>query len=100
MTSPRRFEQDLPALLADLYLAGTPDYRDDLVQHVARVRQRPAWTFPERWLPVELVTSRVGTTRMPWRQIGVLALLAALMASRINRRSLPPAATSAKEARA
>jgi predicted MFS family arabinose efflux permease len=31
---------------------------------------------------------------------GVLALLAALMASRINRRSLPPAVTSAKEARA
>jgi predicted MFS family arabinose efflux permease len=31
---------------------------------------------------------------------GVLALLAALMASRINRRSLPPAATSAKEAHA
>ena len=53
MTSPRRFEQDLPALLADLYLAGTPDYRDDLVQQVARVRQRPAWTFPERWLPMD-----------------------------------------------
>ena len=32
MTSPRRFEQDLPALLADLYLAATPDYRDDLVR--------------------------------------------------------------------
>ena len=46
MTSPRRFEQDLPALLAGLYLAGTPDYRDDIVQQTARVRQRPAWTFP------------------------------------------------------
>jgi dipeptidyl aminopeptidase/acylaminoacyl peptidase len=81
MTSPRRFEQDLPALLADLYLAGTPDYRDDLVQQVARVRQRPAWTFPERWLPVELVTSRAPVARMPWRQIGVLALLAILLAA-------------------
>ena len=79
MTSPRRFEGDLPALLADLYLAGTPEYRDDLVRQTARVRQRPAWTFPERWLPVELVTSRVGATRMPWRQIGVLALIALLI---------------------
>ena len=79
MTSPRRFESDLPALLADLYLAGTPDYRDDLVQQTARMRQRPAWTVPERWLPVELVTSRVPTTRMPWRQLGVLALIALLV---------------------
>jgi hypothetical protein len=51
MNSPQRIEQDLPALLADLYLAGTPDYRDDIVRETARVRQRPPWTFPERWLP-------------------------------------------------
>jgi Tol biopolymer transport system component len=80
MTSPRRFEQELPALLSDLYLAGTPDYRNDIVRQTARVRQRPAWTFPERWLPVELVTTRVPSTRLPWRQIGVLALLALLIA--------------------
>jgi dipeptidyl aminopeptidase/acylaminoacyl peptidase len=81
MTSPRRLEQDLPALLVDLYLAGTPNYRDDLVRQTARVRQRPAWTLPERWLPMELVTTRVPATRMPWRQIGVLALIAALLAA-------------------
>jgi Tol biopolymer transport system component len=81
MTSPRRFEQDLPALLADLYLAGTPAYRDDIVQRIAGVRQRPAWTFPERWLPMELVTTRVSTPRVPWRQLAVLALLVALLAA-------------------
>ena len=82
MTSPRRFEQDLPALIADLYLAGTPDYRDDLVQQVARVRQRPAWTFPERWLPMDLATKALpGAPRVPWRIVGVLALLAALLAA-------------------
>jgi dipeptidyl aminopeptidase/acylaminoacyl peptidase len=94
MTSPRRFEGDLPALLADLYLVGTPDYRDDLVRQTARVRQRPAWTFPERWLPVELVTSRVSMTRLPWRQIGVLAIIAALVAAMLatligSRQRLP-----------
>jgi Tol biopolymer transport system component len=81
MTSPRRFESDLPALLADLYLAGTPDYRDDVVQRIVRMPQRPAWTFPERWLPVELVSQRVPTTRMPWRQLAVLALIALLLAA-------------------
>ncbi len=83
MTSARRFEQDVPALLADLYLAGTPDYRDDLVQRAARVQQRPAWTFPERWLPVELVTTRVPTTRLPMRQLGVLAVMAILVATAV-----------------
>ena len=79
MTSPRRFEQDLPALLADMYVAGTPDYRDDLVQQIARVRQRPAWTFPERWLPMDFATKAMpGAPRIPWRIVGVLALLAVL----------------------
>ena len=81
MTSPRRFEQDLPAILADLYLAGTPDYRDDLVRQVDRVKQRPAWTFLERWIPVDIATRPLasGSTRLPGRQLLVLAVLAALI---------------------
>lgn len=96
MTSPRRFESDLPALLADLYLAGTPNYRDDLVRQTARMPQRPAWTFPGRWLPMELVTTRVPTTRLPLRQLGVLALIAILLAAVLavyigsRRAELPP----------
>ena len=81
MTSPRRFEQDLPALLADLYPSRTPDYRDDLVQQIARVRQRPAWTFPERWLPMDLATPSVFRPALPWRQLGVLALIGLLIAA-------------------
>jgi Tol biopolymer transport system component len=81
MTSPRPFERDMPALLGDLYLAGTPVYRDDLVQQVARTPQRPAWTFPGRWLPMELVTTRVPATRLPIRRVGVLALIAILLAA-------------------
>jgi hypothetical protein len=79
MTSPRRFEQDLPALLADLYVGGIPDYRDDLVLRVAATRQRAAWTIPERWIPMDIATTRVPVARMPWRQLGVLALLAVLI---------------------
>ncbi len=84
MTSPRRFEQDLPALLADLYLAGTPDYRDDLVRQVALVRQRPAWTFPERWIPMAVVTRRpVLAPNAPWRALGTLVLLGLLVATAV-----------------
>lgn len=96
MTSPRRFERDLPALLGDLYLAGTPVYLDDLVQLVARTPQRPSWTFPGRWLPMELVTTRVPTTRLPMRQLGVLALIAVLLAAALavyvgsQQAKLPP----------
>ena len=80
MTSPRRFEQDLPAILADLYLAGTPDYRDDLVRQVDRVPQRPAWTFPERWLPmVDIARQPVVAPRIPWRSITVAFVIIALL---------------------
>jgi hypothetical protein len=96
MTSPRRFDQDLPALVADLYLAGMPDYRDDLVQRVARTRQRSRWSFPGRWLPMDIVTTRVPATRLPWRQLGVLALIAILLAAMLavyvgtHQPKLPP----------
>jgi Tol biopolymer transport system component len=81
MTSARRFEQDLPALLDDLYLAGTPDYRDDLVATTARTPQRPAWTFPERWLPMDLATRRLPFASVPIRALIVLALILALAAA-------------------
>ena len=59
MTADRRFEQR-PARPpgASSRPGPTPDYRDDIVQQTARTRQRPAWTFPERWLPMAAVTSR------------------------------------------
>ena len=96
MTSPMRFEQDLPALLADLYVGMSPDYRDDLFEQTATHRQRPAWTFPERWLPMSVATRRLPIAPVPWRMIGVLALVIALAAAALlltagsQRRHLPP----------
>ena len=52
MTSERRFEQELPALLDDLFMGPMPTYRDRLLRQTARTRQRPAWSFLERWLPM------------------------------------------------
>lgn len=76
MTSERRFEQDLPDLFEQLALGPTPDYRDHIVQQTARMRQRPAWMFPERWLPMSVLTTRAAAPpRVPWRIIGLVALL-------------------------
>lgn len=95
MTSARRFEQDLPALLDDLYVAGTPDYRDDLVRQTAALRQRPAWTFPERWLPMDLATRRMPFASVPFRALIVLAVIlvmaaAALLVAVGSQHRLPP----------
>jgi dipeptidyl aminopeptidase/acylaminoacyl peptidase len=80
MTSDRRFEHDLPDLLADLYLGPPPDYRDDILQLVARTPQRPAWTFLERWLPMSVVAlARQAMQPLPWRSIGLLAMISLLL---------------------
>jgi dipeptidyl aminopeptidase/acylaminoacyl peptidase len=78
MTPIDRFERQLPAALTDLADPRTPDYFIDILGLTARTRQRPAWTSPERWLPMDIATTRVPMTRFPWRTVGVLALIALL----------------------
>ena len=82
MTTERHLERDLPAILGDIAMGPFPDYIDDVLVGTARLRQRPRWTFPERWLPMAVVTRRpVFAPSFPWRTLGVLALLAILMAA-------------------
>jgi Tol biopolymer transport system component len=82
MTTDQRFERDLPDLLAEMYLGATPDYRDDVLASTSRLRQRPAWTLPERWLPMDFVDRRrFLAPNMPWRALAVLGLIALLLAA-------------------
>jgi Tol biopolymer transport system component len=81
MTSLPRFERNLPALLEDLYLGPLPDYRDDLLAGARRTRQRPAWSFPERWLPVDIATRFNTAPRYPVRAIGMTLLVLALISA-------------------
>jgi dipeptidyl aminopeptidase/acylaminoacyl peptidase len=96
MTSERRFETDLPEILGQLAMGPTPDYRNDIVRATARTRQRPAWTFPGRWIPMTAVASRVAAApRIPWRILVVVALLLILAVSALlivgsQRRVTPP----------
>ena len=81
MTSDRRFEQELPALLDELLLGPMPTYRDIVLDQATRARQRPAWSFLERWLPmVDIVRQPVLAPRLPWRAIGLGLILVMLLA--------------------
>ena len=85
MTTPARIERNLPGILGDLSAAPTPDYLDDVFARTGRTRQRPSWTFPERWLPMADIT-RAGAfaPAPPWRLIAVgLVALALVLAALI-----------------
>ena len=65
MTTPMRHERELSPILADLAMAPYPDYVDNVLGRTGRMRQRPAWTFPGRWLPMDITTRTIPTARLP-----------------------------------
>lgn len=82
MSAFRPLESRLPDVLEELSAPRTPAYVDDIFGQVARTRQRPGWTFIERWLPMTAVTDRLATTpRAPIRLAVAVALLIALLAA-------------------
>lgn len=82
MSADPRIERVLPGILADLGAGAAPDYADLLLARTARTRQRPAWVFPERWLPMDLAVRRVRILTPPRRLLAVtvLLLIAAIVA--------------------
>ena len=44
--------------LDEIAAPSRPDYLDDIFQVTARTRQRPRWTFLERWLPMDTAIVR------------------------------------------
>jgi dipeptidyl aminopeptidase/acylaminoacyl peptidase len=81
MSSTDRLERDLTAWLGDTAAPRTPDYLDDLIAQTAGMRQRPEWTFTERWLPMSVITLARQTFKpLPFRTIGLMAVLALLIA--------------------
>jgi dipeptidyl aminopeptidase/acylaminoacyl peptidase len=76
MNANDRFERRLPAVLDSIAPMHAPDYFDDILGQVDRTRQRPGWTFPERWIPVSAITNRLAVApRIPVRAALVTALL-------------------------
>ena len=89
---------DLDRSLADWFHAsageGTPDYLDEIVERVAREPQRPWWSSPERWLPMDTTFSGrlAPAVRPAWVLILIGVLLAAVVAAALlagSQRRLP-----------
>jgi Tol biopolymer transport system component len=73
------FERRISEAIDEIAAARPPAYLDDILQLTARKAQRPRWTFPERWLPMDTALTRPARFgRLPFRQLIVLALLVAL----------------------
>ena len=80
MINDQRFDRALPGLFVELASASTPDYLEAAIERASSRPQRPAWTYPGRWLPVDITTQAAPAARMPWRQLGILALIGLLLA--------------------
>src|SRR4051812_479563 len=95
MTAFDRYEQRLPDLMDKLAAANTPDYFDDMLRAAARTPQRHAWSAPERWLPMGVITRPLHVRPIPWRPILVAAWVVLLALASIaylgaQRRVAPP----------
>ena len=93
-TKPRIFTADrLSTALHEVGGQVRPDYLPDIVAQAGRTRQRPAWTFLERWLPMDIAVRRQGVPRavLVFAVLGLLiALLVATVAFIGTRPSTPP----------
>ena len=76
----QRFDRALPDLFVELANARTPDYLEAAIEQASSRPQRPSWTFPGRWIPMEIATKAAPAARMPWRQLAILAVLGLLLA--------------------
>src|SRR4051794_22580218 len=91
-----RFQEELPAILTSIAAPQVPDYVDDLLAQAAVTRQRPRWTFLERWLPMGVIARRpLFFPMVPWRMLVLAAVILALAAAALliagsQRHSPPP----------
>jgi dipeptidyl aminopeptidase/acylaminoacyl peptidase len=71
-----RFESELREYLDSEAQSNRPDYLADVLVRSLAMRQRPAWSFPERWLPMSVTTTRmISPPRVPWRILVLIGLL-------------------------
>jgi hypothetical protein len=94
MTQADRLERDLANWLDDTAMPSVPDYVDEIVREAVRGQQRPRWTFVGRWLPARMAGLGLPDTRIAWRPIVALILLAMLLVAVAalvgSRQQVPP----------
>ena len=86
------FDQVLGRWLEEAAEPSRVGYLDEVLAQTSRRRQRPAWSFPGRWLPLDVVPR----PRLGPATVSMVLVLAALLALTIwalgigSRRPLPP----------
>lgn len=81
MNASERLDRDLGDMMAELAQPRFPDYFDEALDRAVANRQRPAWTFPERWFPMGVLSRRRPLVPAPpARVVGVLLILMLLLA--------------------
>ncbi|HEX5015296.1 MAG TPA: hypothetical protein VFV72_14180 [Candidatus Limnocylindrales bacterium] len=83
MTQQTQFDRVLPGLFDDLAGARIPDYLEAAIETASSRTQRPAWTYPGRWLPMQVTTAALPVARGQLRLVGMLALIGLLVAMAI-----------------
>ena len=62
--------------LDEIAAPSRPDYLDDIFQVTARTRQRPRWTFLERWIPMDSARRRsAALPSVPLRALVIVAMI-------------------------
>jgi hypothetical protein len=90
------FAGRISAALEEIAPASRPAYLDTVLAQTADTRQRPRWTFPGRWFPMDTAIARSsGLSRVPVRPlvILILVLLLAIAAAIVwvgSQRHVPP----------
>ncbi len=80
-THERIPEASLTAGLADLAGPSTPGLRDEILAAAAQTRQRPAWSFLERWLPMAVITRPMAAPAVRPLWLLLMALLLTILAA-------------------
>ena len=77
MTLHDGFDRTVSDWLDDQAGHGMPSYLDEILVQTTRTRQRPWWSSPERWLPVQSTARFAQAPRMAWLLV-ILGLVLAL----------------------
>ena len=92
MTARRDVDRVIAIWLTEIAPEGHVDYLDETLSALDRVRQRPAWASPRRWLPMQMTLPRVVVPRAtPYLALLALLLIGVTIALAIagGQRRLP-----------
>jgi Tol biopolymer transport system component len=95
MTTDDRFGRTLADWLEQDTRGRVPGHLDEVLVHTVATRQRPWWSSPRRWLPMDLPATRTNLPRVPVLGIVAAAILvilvfAALVLVAGSQRHVPP----------